>query len=143
MSFHISVICADPTVEAMLAAALEPSAIAASSILYAHADLAAMISKVSYLSSPAEVSPRSDLAIVYDDVWDTRARTVELLLPLFSAIRIMCLRPRGEYGSRQRPVPNSGLSWRKIDWLIIPFDNEEFYLRIYKMLKTPRAWIAG
>jgi hypothetical protein len=139
MTFHIPVICADPAVEATIAAALEPTAIAASYSARVRPDLPAMIGDVSWLSSPADVSPRSDLVILYDDVWDTQAQVVEFVLPIFSATRILILVPRSEQLFRRRPVPNSGISWQRINWIVVPFDPDEVYLRIYHMLKTPRA----
>jgi hypothetical protein len=139
MPFHITVICADPAVEATIAAALETAAIAESYSARVRPDLPAMIGDVSWLRSPADISPRSDLAIAYDDVWDTQTQMVESLLPIFSAARILILFPRSERLSRRRPIPNSGISWQKINWIVVPFDPDEVYLRIYNMLKTPRA----
>jgi hypothetical protein len=141
MSFHITVICADPAVEATIAAALEPSAIAASSILHAHADLAALIGDVSWLSSPAEASPRSDLAIVYDSSWNMQA--VEAIVPIFPPSHIMLLGPRCGRSIRAKTPEDVNTLWFKIHWLIVPFDPEEFHLRIYHMLKTARAGLAS
>jgi hypothetical protein len=115
MPFHITVICADPAVEATLADTLAPPAIAACAITLRRPDLAGMIGDVSWRTSAADVSPHSDLAIVYDDVWDTQALVVESLLPIFSPTRILILFPRSERLSRPRPVPNSGISWRQIN----------------------------
>jgi hypothetical protein len=137
MAFHITVICADPAVEAALADALAPPAIAASSILHAHADLQAMIGDISWLSSPAGVSPRSDLAIVYDSSWNMQA--VEAIVPIFPPSHIMFLGPRFGRSFRAKTPENFNTLWFKINWLIVPFDYEELYLRIYNMLKTARA----
>jgi hypothetical protein len=134
MAFHITVICADPAVESTIAAALEPSAIAQSSILHAHADLAALIDDISWLRSPADVSPHSDLAIVYH-VPNTLV-PIDQLLPIFSHTRLLLLTKRE--GKIRMRFPE-GYAGPFLNFLIVPFDHEELYLRIYNMLKTARA----
>jgi hypothetical protein len=135
MAFHITVICADPAVEAALADALAPTAIAESEIARYRPDLPGMISDVSWLTSPANVSPRSDLAIVYE--FPYTAVLVQQLLPIFSHTRILLMTGRGDrnmrYGGKSQYIGPF------INYIIVPFDPEELHLRIYNMLKTPRA----
>ncbi|HYF64896.1 MAG TPA: hypothetical protein VD886_18875 [Herpetosiphonaceae bacterium] len=132
MTFHISVICADPAVEATLAAALDPAAIAESPILHAHADLAAMIGEISWLCSTEGVSPRSDLAIVYGFPYPVDL--IQQLLPIFSHKRLLILTGRGEVR-----MGGPRFSGPVLNCIVLPFDPPEVYLRIYHMLKDPHG----
>jgi hypothetical protein len=134
MAFHITVICNDPEVEAALAAALSPPAIAQSYSGRIRLELPEMIGDVSWLASAADVSPHSDLALLYNS--PNTPLPLDQILPIFSHTRILLLTKREH--RRGLGIPE-GYVGPFFNYVIVPFDLEEVYLLIYRMLKTPRA----